>query len=176
MRPAAKFNLRHNARDLYTNATACDPLWIRDKNRQGQIVSRTPEPPSYLVITDLGTVRRNRRALVPTSRGSDDSNGRWTPPTRVSTTHICLCDDTDCRDATTNHSSEECFAASCKRYTGPPLPKPGARDRLTRSVWKNSETTEASELVCGWVRSTGSRGFSAAPRDSCAAISIAITR
>ena len=35
--------------------------------------------------TDLGTVNRNRRALVPTSRESDD-NDRWTPPVRVSMT------------------------------------------------------------------------------------------
>ena len=79
------FNLRHKACDL-PKLQPGDPVWIRDQNRQGQVVSRTPEPRSYLVRTDLRTVRRNCRALVPTSHDSDESNRRWTPPARVSTT------------------------------------------------------------------------------------------
>ena len=36
------FNLRHKARDL-PKLQPGDPVWIRDQNRQGQVVSRTPE-------------------------------------------------------------------------------------------------------------------------------------
>ena len=78
------FNLRHNANDLPT-LQPDDPVWIRDQNRQVQVVSSGNCDRTYLVRTDLGTVSRNRRALVPTSRESDD-NDRWTPPVRVSTT------------------------------------------------------------------------------------------
>ena len=70
-----------------TNATTWRSSLDQSQNRQGQyVVNRTPEPRSYLVRTDLGIVLCNRRALVPTSRDCDDSNGWWTPPTRVSTT------------------------------------------------------------------------------------------
>ena len=47
------FNLWQKARDL-PKLQPGDPVWIRDQNRQVQVVSRTPEPRSYLVRTDLG--------------------------------------------------------------------------------------------------------------------------
>ena len=116
------FNLRHNARDLSTLQPG-DPVWIRDQNRQGQVVSRTPEPRSYLVRTDLGTVRRNRRALVPTSRDTDVSNGRLTPPARVRATS----------DITTPTVEMQPPATPARSVSHPPLAELAAPDRVTRS-------------------------------------------
>ena len=39
------FNVQHKARDL-PELQPCDPVWIRDQNHQGRVVSRTPEPRS----------------------------------------------------------------------------------------------------------------------------------
>ena len=126
-RPAAKVNLRHKAHDL-PKLQIGDPVWIRDQNRQGQVVSRTPEPRSYLVRTDLGTVRRNRRAPVPTSHDNDDSNRRWTPPARVSTTSDIATPTVETQVPTTPAKS-----VSLPTREIPPLPEPPAPDRVTRS-------------------------------------------
>ena len=40
---------------------------LRDQNREGQILGATKQPRSYLVKTEMSTLRRNRSALVPTS-------------------------------------------------------------------------------------------------------------
>ena len=121
------FNLRDKARNL-PKLQIGDPVWIRDQNRQGQVVSRIPEPRSYLVRTDLGTVRRNRRALVPTSHDSDDSNRRWTPPARVSTTSDIATPTVETQVPTTPARS-----VSLPTREIPPLPEPPAPDRVTRS-------------------------------------------
>ena len=121
------FNVRHKARDL-PKLQPGDPVWFRDQNRQGQVVSRTPEPRSYLVRTDLGTVRRNRRALVPTSHGSDEFNRRWTPFVRVSTTSDIATPTVETQVPTTPARS----VSSHTRET-PPLAEPPAPDRVTRS-------------------------------------------
>ena len=121
------FNLRHKARDL-PKLQIGDPVWIGDQNRQGQVVSRTPEPRSYLVRTDLGTVRRNRRALDATSHDSDDSNRRWTPPARVSTTSDIATPTVETQVPTTPARS-----VSLPTREIPPLPEPPAPDRVTRS-------------------------------------------
>ena len=121
------FNLRHKARDL-PKLQPGDPVWIRDQNRQGQVVSRTPEPRSYLVRTDLGTLRRNRRALVPTSHDSDDSNRRWTRPARVSTTSDIATPTVETQVPTTPARS-----VSLPTREIHPLPEPPAPDRVTRS-------------------------------------------
>ena len=42
-------------------------LRLRDQNREGQILGATKQPRSYLVKTEMSTLRRNRSALVPTS-------------------------------------------------------------------------------------------------------------
>ena len=121
------FNLRHKTRDL-PKLQPGDPVWIRDQNRQGQVVSRTPEPRSYLVRTDLERVRRNRRTLVPTSHDSDDAIRHWTPPGRVSTTSDIATPTVETQVPTTS-------ARSVSRPTReiPPFPKPPAPDRVTRS-------------------------------------------
>ena len=51
------FNKRHDARDR-PGLQSADPVWIRYQNRDGQVVGRTPEPQSYLVKTNTGTVSR----------------------------------------------------------------------------------------------------------------------
>ena len=121
------FNLRHKAHDL-PKLQPGDPVWIRDQHRQGQVGSRTPEPRSYLVRTDLGTVRRNGRALVPTSHDSEDSNRRWTPPERVRTASDIATPTVETQVPTTP-------ARSVSRPTREihPLPEPLAPDRVTSS-------------------------------------------
>ena len=47
--------------------TIGEQVWVRDQNRKGQIIGATKLRRSYLVKTDMSTLRRNRSALVPTS-------------------------------------------------------------------------------------------------------------
>ena len=42
-------------------------VWVRDQNQEGQVIGAAQQPRSYLVQTDMSTLRRNRSALVPTS-------------------------------------------------------------------------------------------------------------
>lgn len=60
---------RHQARALPALTTG-EQIWVRDQNREGQIIGATKLPRSYLVKTDMSTLRRNRSALVETSRSS----------------------------------------------------------------------------------------------------------
>jgi len=57
---------RHQARALPPLTTG-EQVWVRDQNREGQIIGATKLPRSYLVKTDMSTLRRNRSALAPTS-------------------------------------------------------------------------------------------------------------
>lgn len=57
---------RHQARAL-SPLTTGEQVWVRDQNREGQIIGATKLRRSYLVKTDMSTLRRNRSALVPTS-------------------------------------------------------------------------------------------------------------
>ena len=57
---------RHQARAL-PSLTTGQQVWVRDQNREGQILGATKQPRSYLVKTEMSTLRRNRSALVPTS-------------------------------------------------------------------------------------------------------------
>ena len=66
-----QFDLRHRAKDL----PALQPgnnVWIRDMNRHGSVVKRSPQPRSYLVQMPKGIVRRNRAALVTMSDHHED--------------------------------------------------------------------------------------------------------
>ena len=67
------FNESHRARDLPPLEPG-DSVWVRDKDREGQVLCRTPNPRSYLIETSQGTLRRNRASLVPTN---------MKPPSRV---------------------------------------------------------------------------------------------
>ena len=122
------FNLRHNADDLgLPTLHPGDPVWIRGQHRQGKVLSRTPEPRSYLVRTDLETVSHNRSALVPTSRESDESNFRFTPPARVSTTSEIATPTAEIQLQTTPARS-----VSLRAREIPPLPGPATPDEVTR--------------------------------------------
>ena len=57
---------RHQARSLPSLTTA-EQVWVRDQNREGQILGATKQPRSYLVKTEMDTVRRNRSAIVSTN-------------------------------------------------------------------------------------------------------------
>ena len=70
------FNRRHRARELPT-FDSVDAVWVKDQSKQGEILSSTQYPRSYLVKTDKGILRRNRSALVSITEGSQE-----TEPTR----------------------------------------------------------------------------------------------
>ena len=57
---------RHQARAL-PSLTNGQQVWVRDQNREGQILGATKQPRSYLVKTEMNNLQRNRSALVPTS-------------------------------------------------------------------------------------------------------------
>ncbi|KAK7474061.1 hypothetical protein BaRGS_00034667 [Batillaria attramentaria] len=57
------FNRRHAAREA-PSLHLSDPVFIRDMDREVEIIAKHPNPRSYLVRTEHGTVRRNRAHLV----------------------------------------------------------------------------------------------------------------
>ena len=61
------FNKRHRAVELPTLHPG-DHVWVRDQDRHGLILGKTEQPRSYLVDTNKGTLRRNRSALVVTTK------------------------------------------------------------------------------------------------------------
>ena len=61
------FNKRHRAVKLPTLHPG-DHVWVRDQDRHGLILGKTEQPRSYLVDTNKGTLRRNRSALVVTTK------------------------------------------------------------------------------------------------------------
>ncbi|XP_033639876.1 uncharacterized protein K02A2.6-like [Asterias rubens] len=84
------FNLRHRATTLPTLHPG-DSVWIRDQNRQGTILAKSSQPRSYIVETNLGTVRRNRSALVTTPDHTPqppDPDALLSPPSDVTTQTI----------------------------------------------------------------------------------------
>jgi len=71
---------QHQARALPPLTTG-EQVWVRDQNREGQIIGATKLPRSYLVKTDMSTLRRNRSALVPTSsKPASPSDGLTVAP------------------------------------------------------------------------------------------------
>ena len=63
------YNAKHAVKDKPPLQPG-DPVYVRDMNRQGQIIQRHHSPRSYLVQTDQGTLRRNSKHLVPTPGAS----------------------------------------------------------------------------------------------------------
>ncbi|XP_030828454.1 uncharacterized protein K02A2.6-like [Strongylocentrotus purpuratus] len=57
------YNRRHDSREL-PELQPGDSVWIRDQSRYGKVTQKAQQPRSYHVQTELGTVRRNRRALI----------------------------------------------------------------------------------------------------------------
>ena len=68
---------RHRAHDL-PPLTVGKQVWVRDQNREGQIIGAAKQPRSYLVKTDMSTLRRNRSALIATSSKPAISSNRTT--------------------------------------------------------------------------------------------------
>ena len=57
---------RHKVRAL-PSLTTGERVWVRDQSRESQILGATKQPRSYLVKTEMGTVRSNRSAIASTS-------------------------------------------------------------------------------------------------------------
>ena len=71
---------RHQARAL-PSLTTGEQVWVREQNREGQILGATKQPRSYLVRTEMSTLRRNRSAIVSTSsQPASPSNGPTMAP------------------------------------------------------------------------------------------------
>lgn len=61
---AASYNTRHCTRQL-SHLTSGQRVWITDTKTEGTVVASHSAPRSYLVESPQGTIRRNRRHLVP---------------------------------------------------------------------------------------------------------------
>ena len=57
------YERRHRAR-LLTKVKTNDKVWIKDQNKSGTVQTKSNEPRSYIIRTDSGEIRRNRRHLV----------------------------------------------------------------------------------------------------------------
>lgn len=60
------FNARHRAMDLPPLTTGA-PVYVRDMDKQGEVITPAAAPRSYIIRTDTGNIRRNRSALVSTT-------------------------------------------------------------------------------------------------------------
>ncbi len=61
---AASYNTRHRARQL-SHLSSGQRVWITDSKTEGTVVASHSALCSYLVESPQGTIRRNRRHLVP---------------------------------------------------------------------------------------------------------------
>ena len=61
------FNKSHHAVEL-PKLHPGDHVWVRDQDRHGLILGKTEQPRSYFVDTNKETLRRNRSALVVTTK------------------------------------------------------------------------------------------------------------
>ena len=68
---ASNYDHRHRVRNL-SDLSPGDQVWITDTRSTGTVTSAHETPRSYLVNGPQGTLRRNRRHLVPMS--ADDSS------------------------------------------------------------------------------------------------------
>jgi transposase InsO family protein len=57
------YDRRHRAR-LLTKVKTNDKVWIKDQKKSGTVKTESNEPRSYIIQTDSGEIRRNRRHLV----------------------------------------------------------------------------------------------------------------
>lgn len=74
------FNNRHAVRSL-PELSHGDLVHIKDLDRSGIITARHPNPRSYIVATEQGTVRRNRAHLVPTPEANQHTPETVQPET-----------------------------------------------------------------------------------------------
>ena len=73
IKDAQRYNLRHRAQNLDRLNPGQD-VWIKDQRKAGAIIGSHSTPRSYLVEGPHGTIRRNRRHLVP-MRSSPEQSG-----------------------------------------------------------------------------------------------------
>ncbi len=90
---ASNYDHQHRARNLPDLAPG-DLVWITDRKTKGTVTSTHGTPGSYLVSGPRGTVRRNRRHLVPVT--TDNSS------------HTRTC----CWGRPGGHSSGHCYSAT----------------------------------------------------------------
>lgn len=67
------YDRRHRVRNL-SDMSPGDQVWITDTRSTGTVTSAHESPRSYLVSGPQGTVRRNRRHLVPMSENSSSES------------------------------------------------------------------------------------------------------
>lgn len=70
---ASNFDRRHRARNL-SHLSLGDSVWITDAKTPGTVTDTHETPKSYLVSGPLGTLRRNRRHLVPMAVDNSDKS------------------------------------------------------------------------------------------------------
>ena len=113
-----------------------DQVWIRDQDRYGLLAEKTEKPRSYFVVTEKGTLRRNRSTLVATSTSAQteqpkatstpdvtpDESVPRTPP-RPQIKEVPPSPQTAVPTTTLGATSEECI----------PLPNPSPEMLTTRS-------------------------------------------
>ena len=78
------FNKRHRAVKLPALHPG-DHVWVRDQDRHGLILGKTEQPRSYLVDTNKGTLRRNRSALVVTTKHPTTEHSTEDRPSETTT-------------------------------------------------------------------------------------------
>ena len=65
---AAQYDKRHAAKAL-PELKPGEKVWHRDTQREATVVTKSNTPRSYVVTTQDGSLRRNRRALIPLHEG-----------------------------------------------------------------------------------------------------------
>ncbi|XP_051905587.1 uncharacterized protein K02A2.6-like [Hippocampus zosterae] len=70
---AQRYNMRHRAQNLVRLDPGQD-VWIKDQGAEGAIIERHASPRSYLVEGPHGTIRRNRRHLIPMRSSPEQSD------------------------------------------------------------------------------------------------------
>ena len=57
------YNRRHRSKRL-SDLSPGETVWLPEMNSPAVVASESPEPRSYIVNTEKGTVRRNRRQML----------------------------------------------------------------------------------------------------------------
>ena len=61
------YNKRHRSTRLF-DLSPGETVWLPEMSSPAVVVSKSPKPRSYIVKTERGTVRRNRRQVVPSPK------------------------------------------------------------------------------------------------------------
>lgn len=88
---AQSYNLRHRARSL-DRLTPGQEVWITDQRASGTVIGSHSTPRSYLVEGPRGTIRRNRRHLVPMKHSPDQTESNNGEPESAEAGEQCSTD------------------------------------------------------------------------------------